>query len=812
MKEFLKILNLSDDAIDIYIECLTGKFLTYNEIHSYKPNLSVEDFNIVINNLKEQQLLIEIKPKGSRILTHYMAIPPLIVLNNGLVQITKELSSKEKSALGKIENELSSIFQKQSKIELDKIYKDFQILQNAVNSDITAIKQELEVLVSDIDKESDFTEFLNKFEQELKNIINSELASIVIILLHLKAEFHEKIKALGITDKQWDALKNDIKNVLALGVHEKSQELNDIVTNEFSEIREIIGAKASNILKDRFEQKSIYLGILNLFKKEIDKLNKVVLLKKNNLELDLKSLQKSISAKMAESFQNLTKKSSATLGFIADFFHNILNDYYNENNLIFDKFWPVNSKTKIFEDISNLLLSSRNFLLIVVPQIKDYIDIQKLEDSSNDLIIKIISSESHNNNVVKDITKKDNIEYLRLKNNNFIGISSDNSYAVIGVEQNAATSELNNIIGFGTDYTPLIDLLQTIFSEKLEEAKPPKEIQINDMFNQIIENINSIKGKKISEILKNILDIAFKMEGISLNILDIKLLISKLKSIKTPLSDDLKEGVIEKIEALNKVFSKLELVPTPEFEPPPIKISKSKTEAITSQTLKITEKEGEQIDIESISNLFDIFFEKMDNMSGKEVSKQIENVIDLSLKFQGYSSIVEWKNELKSIDTVLDEPFREKIKSDFISWKQSILIPRTTDAAQIKDIVDSVDSVEEIEGFKQVDEMEYTSPALEELAKEQEEIEPEPEEVPLEQILNEMISQISLELDVLKGFEISRKLQDVMDVVLETKGYSLKLKDMRQWISKLRMIREPLESDIRDEFLIELEKWKGVLE
>ncbi len=808
MKEFLKILNLSDDEIDIYIEILNGKFLTYNEINSHKPNVSVEDFNLILNNLIEQQLLLEIKPKGSRILTHYMAIPPLLVLNNGLDQITKELSSKEKSAFGKIENEIGSIFQKQSKIELDKIYKDFQILQNAVNSDITAIKQEVEVLSSDIEKESDFTDFLNKYEQELKNIINSELASIVIILLHLKSEFRDKIKALGITDKQWDALKNDIKDVLALGVHEKSQELNEIVTNEFSEIREIIGEKAGNILEDRFEQKSIYLGILSLFKKQIDKLNKVVLLKKNNLELDLKSLQKSISDKMIESFQNLTKKSSASLGFIVDFFHNILNDYYNENNLSFDKYWPVNSKTKIFEEISSLLDSSRKFLFIVVPRIKDYIDIKKLENSPNDLIIKIVSSESHNNNVVKDFTKeKENIEYLRLKNNNLIGISSDNSYAVIGVEQNAATSELNNIVGFGTDYNPLIDLLQTFFSEKLKEAKPPKQVQINDGFNEIIENINSFKGKKISAILQNVLDIAFKMEGISLNILDIKLLISKLKSINTPLSDDLKKGVIEEIETLNKKFSKLELIPTPEFKPPSIKVSRPETKDIASQTLIVSEKEGDKIDIESINNLFDIFLEKMDDMSGKEVSKQIENVIDLSIKFQGYSSIVEWKNDLKDVDTVLDEPFREKIKEDFINWKQSILIPRTTEASQTKD------SVVEIESSKQVDldEMEYSSPALEELAKEQEEIESEPEEAASEQNLTEILSNISLQLDGSKGFEISRELQDIMDIVLETRGYSLELKDMRQWISKLRMIRDVLEQDIREEFLIELEKWKSVL-
>ena len=45
-----------------------------------------------------------------------------------------------------------------------------------------------------------------------------------------------------------------------------------------------------------------------------------------------------------------------------------------------------------------------------------------------------------------------------------------------------------------------------------------------------------------------------------------------------------------------------------------------------------------------------------------------------------------------------------------------------------------------------------------------------------------------------------------MDITLETKGYSMALKDMRQWISKLRMIKSPLADEVKSTFKEKLDK------
>ena len=720
MKEILKLLNLSDDAIDIYVKCLGENLLTFNEIHSISQ-LSIDEINQVINELIENQILIKMISKNPKILPHYMAIPPFFIIKSSINQIKKEFSGKEGS--GKIENEINLIFQKQNKIELEKIYKDFQILQKDVNNDIITIKYELEELVNELEKKEESTDILDKYEQELKNIINSELASIVIILLHLKEEFQEKIESLGITDMQWNALRDSIKDILALGVHEKSKELNNIVTNEFSEIREIIGDKISDVLKDRFEQKSVYLGILNLFKTEIDKLHKLILLKKNNLDLDLKSLKRFISSKMAETFQNLVKKSSGTIEIMENFFVNILKDYYGQNKFILDKFWSINSKAKIREEITNLLVNSMDFVIIIVPEINDYINIQNLENLPQELKITIISSESHKSNIVREITKKDNIEFLKLKNNNIIGLNGDDSYIVFGVSQNSESTALNDIVGFGTDYKPIINLFKPIFSRKLEAAKPPKEVQI----------------------------------------------ISELQSI-----------------ALN---------------------SKS------VEPLEISVKEEESINSENVNNLFEIFLEKIRNLKGTEISKQIENMIDLNLKFQGYSNIIKWKNELKSIESILDTPLIEKIKEDFKNWKNSILTPKlSVEPIQKEEIIEpQVRTLEEKVDIPEpvnLDELEYINSRSMGISKPKKEVSTEK----IREInINEIYNQISQELNGLKGFEISYRLQNIMDIILETKGFSIKLKDMNQWISKLRMIRNPLEGDVKNIFLKKLEKWKAFL-
>ena len=710
MEVISKLLNLSDEAVSIYLNCLGKNPLTSKEIHSFKPDLSDAEFKGIIDDLINKNLLLDKTPINSQIISHYLAIPPFFVINNIITQIKNDLISKE-SYTTKQKNA--------SKIK----------------------EKELSV------------DFLKKHEDELKNLVTSELAGIVITLLQLKSELQEKIKAVGIKDSQWDVLKNDIKDVLALETHKKAQEINEIISEEFKEISDIVKTKITNFQKDTLQSET-------------------------NSENLLSNIQ-----------------------FIEDFLQIILNDYTGINFFILDKFWPVNSKDKIREEISSLLMSSREKALIIVPDLKDYISLEELNQFSAKLKITLISSESHKNPMIKEISEINNVEYLKLKNNELIGLKRDESYIVIGLFQKNEKEDLDNVIGFGTTYKPLIEQINPIILEKLNEAKPTKEKQITNGFNYIIQNINILKGKKISKILQEVLDIGLKIEGMSLNILEIKLLISKLKAINQPLDKDMKKNIIAKINELNEKFSKLDLIKPPDLKDQPILETK-----ILEEVSKV---DIESINSEQFESLFNFFLEKFDELNGITISKQIENLIELSLKFQGYSTIIDWKNELKSINNTLEEPFKEKIKEDFNKWKNHLLTPKIAENDIQKQFSKPsiTKSKVSIQIEELIDEEEYYSPALAELSETTEDtiIEIETDKKTIDDIFNEIYQN----LNNFTGLEISKEMQNIIDIILETVGYSMDLKDMKQWNSTLRKIKKPLDDDIKTQFLTEFNKWMG---
>jgi len=187
--------------------------------------------------------------------------------------------------------------------------------------------------------------------------------------------------------------------------------------------------------------------------------------------------------------------------------------------------------------------------------------------------------------------------------------------------------------------------------------------------------------------------------------------------------------------------------------------------------------------------------EKLDGLKGIDLSKQLEKIIEMVIKFQGYSNIIEWKENLSNINEIPQEPFLEKLKEDLNIWKNDLLIPKTPIEATSEPLNDALN----------LEDMEYYSPALSEDSKS---IKEESAEMIKEKNIFEIFAEISQNLGQLTGSEISAKLQEIMDITLETKGYSIALKDMRQWISKLRMIKTPLVDEVKSTLTEKLEKWK----
>ncbi|MBY8992373.1 MAG: hypothetical protein KGD58_16625 [Candidatus Lokiarchaeota archaeon] len=483
--------------------------------------------------------------------------------------------------------------------------------------------------------------------------------------------------------------------------------------------------------------------------------------------------------------------------------------------LVIRKYLDQNTQYLILEDIEKWKIDYLKIKKVEKleqtgeKEIEDNLDAEEnieAEMKSTGLKIKIISSEPHNNKHVKALKKK-NIEYLTLKNNNVAAIVGDDIFLAFGICQKTKNESKYEVTGFTTSFKPLIELIQPNILKIIKEAKPTRELQINNGFNLIIENINDYSGKKISRKLKNLLDVAFEKNGISLNVLEFKLLVSKLELLPYPLEDDMKTYVIEELNKLNKEFSSLELMYPPEFRSPIIDEIPTKKIILP---LESEDKEVEPLDPEKVNSLFDLFLEKIDDLKGVELGDQIDNFIEVILRLQGYSQILEWKKNLSKLDKILDDPLKEKIKFDFLNWRNGILGPNL--------VKEKTNTEEPVNNLPQKDYMseiteEYISPGLTQSQFHSDDLNSSESEVVGKEIdpamkMKEIFDEVETNFAELNGIDISKKIQNIVDIILETEGYSMELKEIKDWISKLRKIRKPLDDDIKEDFVLTFFKWK----
>jgi hypothetical protein len=485
--------------------------------------------------------------------------------------------------------------------------------------------------------------------------------------------------------------------------------------------------------------------------------------------------------------------------------------------LVIRKFLDQNTQYLILEDIEKWKVDYLKIKKEEVNQIEDKsVESEKIElqidesgRSFKGLKIKIISSEPHENKHVHALNKK-HIEYLRLKNNNIVALIGDNSILVFGVSQKTKNENNYEITGLITTFKPFIELIQPSVIKIINSAKPTREIQINKGFNEIIHNINDYSGKKIAKKLNNLFDVAFEKDGLSLNILEFKLLISKLEKFNYPLEDTMKEHVINELNNLNNEFSTLELIYQPEFRPPILEgeaVGEEKKEEL------IEESQTKLLDPDKINTLFTLFLEKIDELNGAELGEQINKFIDVILNVQGYSKIVRWKRNLSILDKILDDPSKKRLKQDFLRWKKGILGHKPIPEVQTTEntINPSFSQKNNLSGTEE----EHISPGLaqtqfptDNLAPSFANISKETKKIDPKIKIKEEFETIEAKFTELSGVDISKKIQSIVDIILESQGYSMDLKEIKDWVSKLRKIRQPLNDEIIEDFVIAFFKWK----
>ncbi|MHA1294458.1 MAG: hypothetical protein ACTSQJ_17585, partial [Promethearchaeota archaeon] len=74
--------------------------------------------------------------------------------------------------------------------------------------------------------------------------------------------------------------------------------------------------------------------------------------------------------------------------------------------------------------------------------------------------------------------------------------------------------------------------------------------------------------------------------------------------------------------------------------------------------------------------------------------------------------------------------------------------------------------------------------------------------------VNNAFNQLYAKINNLKGDEFSKGLQDVADLILELKGFSVTLHNIRSWINNFKGRKDLLNEDEKKQLFEALESWK----
>jgi hypothetical protein len=743
MRTLVKSLGLDEDTLDIYVKSLDKIPLTFKEIHSFKPGLSDEQIQKILEKLVENNLIIRIESRHSEYLPHYFTLPPFKAIEKILENLKGETDSAE--------------------IQATKISEQLHSLKQNLEDDIKKVRINVIQSLQERDLNQESLEFLDQFQNNIKKLFAVQMNNVLALI----KQFAEQGKIEKTELSTYEQFTS-----------EKIDETHDIVDRMFDEFDEIINEYAIGYVETQLEEDSLFLQTI----KESIKNNLMEFLDEEN-KPKIKGLDPIINA-----LREYVKSASI------------------KTEIFEDRLWLLKTETKFFEEVSSIINQKDSKILIVLFGRLEKL-IEKMEENNLNIEeseIRIVSELTHDNEVVnklKNISK--NINYKQLSNENIIGIKGDNR-VIIGTLLDKNKGEMTNLVGIGTNYEPFYYALSSLLEERWNKAKPEINEQIANGFNDIIVNINKYPGRNIGQKLEDILDIAFQKEGISLKLLELRILLSTLKNIYSPLDYELKEKVIETIHKLNNEFTSLPLEESPELESFPFESEEDK-----KYQRKLEEKlnfgDIEPVDQERIEHLFDLFIEKMQDLTGTQISEQIERMIILVLQLQGFSDIIKWKDELASMKEFLEDPIQEEIIKDFLKWKKCILEPveliepqtKETSSQQVKSQAQLMDEEQNLSHQTQTSEGTEIS-----VGQSVEDSELETEEFSLKDKF-ENLKQKSVELS---GADLSSLLQEIADVLLLSKG-AMAIRDMRNYISKLRSIRDPLEDEIRTQFIEKVDEW-----
>jgi len=654
MEEFLKQLNLSEKAVLIYLESLGRYPLTYSELYSMVSDLSSEEFENTLNELVNIGILIPVNPQNPKILSPYFAIPPFNPIMNYFANIDANLDSIKNQLHQLLANSLKRIFQENELIELETTFNTTQEIRKDFEEETIIQKQDIDDIVQGMENLKIIKEVLDNLHQTIKGITQTQFANLIKTITNIKTEIYKNLETLELK-KMESRVKSTIEDVFKKSldrvVKDFTTNLHDIIENEFNNTIESLNNIVDSSFQFRDDFKMLLVNMLNNFEIKINEIAELVKVKRDNLSSELANFEQSI----VNNFDKIIRNSVDSVAALNKPVNDVMKKYFqaiDSYDMAQNRdLWFINTSPRIPEELSNLISNSTNNLLIILPKLENFLNLEDFQKITAPLKIKIASSEASTNSFVKKFKGIKNLEYKTLKNENIVILKGDENCTIVGVIQNINGDSVNKFIGFGTDYPPLIKLLDPL-------VKSTWGIASSDL-HQTPKSIG-IEGPKITQTMKQAPTKPFKLKSTP-QFQDIgtkpqfrpsapTIELPKLKEVK---ETSIKAGVSDK----------------------PSEVAQ-KLQQQVSFTSRTTPKAGDEAGF-IINNAFSSLIQKLSQLKGEEFSQELQKVADLILETKGFSvtlhKLRSTINKYKLQINMLSENDINQIIAEIEEWKKHLL-------------------------------------------------------------------------------------------------------------------------------------------
>ncbi|MFX1410887.1 MAG: hypothetical protein ACFFA6_11065 [Promethearchaeota archaeon] len=656
MDEFLKQLGLSDNAIAIYHKSLGRPSLTYYELYSIVQKITTEEFENCIDELINSGLLIQLTPTKPEILLHYMVIPPFGPIINYYENINANLANIKNSIQELIVNSLKQIFKSKKIIDMDSVFNVFENIKKDIEEDNIIQKQEAEDIVEGMEDLNNIKEEIIEFHQEIRSITQTQFSDLLKLMSNLKNDLIKKIDSLEFKKYKKEIIEiieELFKARLDEIISDFTNQLHNLIETVFSNTVKPVDNIIETIFQYRNDFKMLLFNMLSNFESKMNAIFSMIKENKVNFLNEMQTLETKITENLNVIVRNSINEVAKLNKPIESVMENIFEELKSSDKAMINDIWTIKSITKVNEEIQKSISNAKKNLLIITPNLENHLAFEHFGKQSGNVKIKIASSEAHTNSLVKKLKSVKNLEYKTLQNEDIIALKGDDNHFVIGLIQNNPEEPLQDFIGLGSNFEPLIRIFAPIIDTtwaaaysdtfyatqqtKIQQASPKKTAIINPA---IIKEIKPIASTKISTKKIDKTHTENQQEKIKPPIQTTKKVIDKSITSKPTL----KEKVTDLTQTLKK---NLIVVPKPDDEAGII-----------------------------INDAFMMLIQQLNDLNGERFSIELQKIADLILEKKGFSVTLHQLrstiNNYKTNYKMLNDIEKNQIMEDINNWKQKL--------------------------------------------------------------------------------------------------------------------------------------------